>query len=98
MLHLLLEGSGDRALIAREDGLHHGAPTSEVGHAEIRVGLRDRPTLLVIGLEQAWTGPSLPHGRQLPGQVVRTADAGSRAEATRGRKAGGRIGNQRATA
>ena len=98
VLHLLLEGRGDRALIAREHGLHRGGPTPEVGHTEVRVGLRNRPALLAIGLEQAWTSPSVQHGRQLPRQVVRILDAGIRPEATRGWQAVSRIARQKHTA
>ena len=65
------------------------AEAHAVAEAEIGVGLRDRPALDVVAVEQPRVGPAAQHEGQLPGEVVRVLHAGVQAEAAGRRKAVG---------
>jgi hypothetical protein len=65
-----------------------------VGQALHRVGLGDRATFRLVGVEQRRSCAPAPDRGDLPDEVVRVLDAGVHAESARGREAVSGVSHQ----
>ena len=77
----VVQPEGDAVRLAAARRRLHVAVAMPVAEREIRVAVRHRPPLDVVGVQQLVVGPAAQHVGQLPGQVVRVLHAAVQAEA-----------------
>jgi hypothetical protein len=90
----VIDPEADVIVVAGADRLLHAQEPRAVADAEVGIGLRHRPALDIVAVEQPVRGPAPQHIDQLPGEVVRVLHAGVQAEAAGRREAVGRIADQ----